>query len=240
MKNLVLQPNLAQVSDTVGVVAAFSTGDVILDNITVKGTISDAGNMVGGLLGLAKDRSVTIRSSTPEVMITGAGNEVGGLIGCVENAVLTITNTGNDEQVPFKFIEGKEYVGGAVGSLKGSFSLSNVEFAHTVSSQDQSLKIIQGNKHTGGLIGKAEIDADCALSGVTIAMPVYGGDYTGGFIGELTQTGKAGINIDFCAVKQSGSVVNGQNYVGGFIGAATVDFVVFNAVTLFFHRFIRF
>lgn len=228
VKNLVLQPNIARVSDTVGVVAAFSTGDVILDNITVKGTVSDAGNLVGGLLGLAKDGSVTIRSSTPEVMITGAGNDVGGLIGRVENAVLTISGTGNDEQVPFKFIEGKECVGGAVGLLKGSFSLSNVEFSHTVSSQDQSLKIILGNKYTGGLIGKAEIDADCSFSGVTIAMPVYGGDYTGGFVGELTQTEQAGVSIDFCAVKQSGSVVKGQNYVGGFIGAATVAFAEFN------------
>lgn len=228
VKNLVLQPNIARVSDTVGVVAAFSTGDVLLDNLTVKGTVSEAGNMVGGLIGLAKDGNVTIRSATPETMITGAGNEVGGLIGRVENAVLTISNTGNDEQVPFKFIEGKECVGGAVGLLKGSFSFSNVEFAHTVSSQDQSLKIIQGNKHTGGLIGKAEIDADCSLSGVTIAMPVYGGDCTGGFIGELSQKEKAGVNIDFCAVKQSGSVVSGQNYVGGFIGSASIDFAEFN------------
>ncbi len=228
VKNLVLQANMARLSDTVGVVAAFSSGDVILENIRVRGNITGAGNRVGGLLGVARGGIVEIRSYTPEVMITGAGNEVGGLIGRVEDAVVMVTGTYNEDNVPFKFIEGRECVGGAVGYLKGGFHISDVSFSHTVSSQDQSVKVIQGTKYTGGLIGSAHIDADCSLSGVSIAMPVWGGDYTGGLIGELTKVDTGGIVVDFCAVKQSGAIVSGKNNVGGFIGSARVDYIEFN------------
>ena len=229
VKNLILQGGLAQVADTIGYVAAFSTGNITLDNITVEGSISGAGSRIGGLLGVAKDGTVTVRSYTPEITITASGNEVGGLVGRVENTVVTITDMYNRENSLFMPIEGKEYVGGAIGYLEGSFTFSDVGFSHPADPQDQSLKIIQGTRYTGGLIGKAEIDADCSLSGVTVAMPVYGNDYTGGFIGELTKRDNAGLNIDFCTVEQSGEVISGHDCVGGFIGSIQCDFVAFNS-----------
>lgn len=225
LRNLVLQVDLEHVGDTVGTIAAFSSGDVVLDNITLRGSISGAGNYIGGLIGKVNNGTVTIRSVTPELTISGAGNEVGGLIGRVENAILNLTDIDNDN-VPIQSIEGKEAVGGAVGYLKGSFALSRISFTHASDPQGQTPIVIRGDKYTGGVIGRAEIDAGCSLSEVSVVMPIHGGDYTGGVVGELLGADASG--IDFCSVNVSGRVVSGTDYVGGFIGSATVDVIHFN------------
>lgn len=226
VKNLVLQADIVQAADTVGTVAAFSTGNVILENITIAGSISDVANRVGGLLGLTKNGTVMIHNCVSAVTISSTGNEVGGLIGRAENVALTVAGISTGKGL-FQPIEGEECVGGAVGSLAGSFSFSEIGFSHPADSPDAPQPIISGGRYTGALIGRAEIDADCTLSGVTVALPVGGTDYTGGFIGELTASGRAGVSFDACAVEQSGAAVAGHDCVGGFIGRAQVKAIEF-------------
>ena len=225
IKNLNLLADFEQVCDTIGVVAAWAEGNIVLDkvNVVTGSNIINAGNMVGGLIGLMNDGILHVNNSSSIAKIDDAGNDVGGLIGKADKVKLELGSTIISEG--FKHLKGKNQVGGLVGSLKGAFAINTVTLKHTVPEEDKDLKILEGTgNNVGGLIGSVTMTAPCSLYSATIAMPVNGVDNVGGLFGQIEGGGNK-LTIDYCYVRKDGNRVQGSKNVGGYIGSAKAGIV---------------
>lgn len=212
--------------DSVGVIAAKSSGTVKLSNIEVSGSLRGA-NYVGGLIGYASGKAL-IEDITLNIAIEGTGDCIGGLIGkggteenktaSAETLVTTITKVRN---TPSFSIEGKRDIGGLIGNINGSFTIKDVKLKYVVEREDSDITILKATeRYLGGIIGRANLISDNSISDSDIQLPISGEHHVGGFIGSLINIDDdniAGLELVNNRVLQSRITSTGSS-VGGFIG----------------------
>ena len=229
IKNLNLLADFEQVCDTIGVVAAWAEGNILLDGVhVVNGSnIINAGNGVGGLIGVMKNGILQLNKCSSMAKIDDAGNDVGGLVGKADNVKIELGGTVISEG--FKHLKGKDQVGGLIGSLTGDFAIQAVTLKHTVPEEDRDLKILEGTGiNVGGLIGLVNMTGPCSVYNATIALPVNGVNNVGGLFGQIDGRNHK-LTIDYCYVRKDGNRVQGRDNVGGYVGIARAG-VIFSGM----------
>lgn len=201
-----------------GIIAAFTTGNVSLTDITVSGVISDATGL-GGLVGVLKSGTLTIDDVKLQAVVEGA-DDTGGLVGYTEKSTTLNVSRVSTPDSHFS-VSGGWSVGGIVGRTKGTANISDVRLEHKVSAEDSDIKIIKSSVgQLGGIIGQVQsANGDQNLTRCYVVCPVGGdSDYIGGIIGRIYTTKTVNLNeCRFC------SVLTGANYVGGLAGYVKFD-----------------
>jgi hypothetical protein len=164
----------------VGKISYYGTGDTLIENSAVSGTIIGAHDNIGGLVGQAYSTSnnLTISHSSANVIIDcgvadcGYGS-YGGLVGYTDGP-MTIEDSFTQGSIGTA-AEGSNYLGGLVGDQESSQNL-NI-------SNSYSTDTINGGYDIGGLIGYANhIDLTNVYSSGQVTSS---NDYTGGLVAEV-------------------------------------------------------
>lgn len=190
----------------------YNTGHI--KNLTVSGSVYDAGDYVGGIVGF---NAGNLENLTVVGRVYDSGNYVGGIVGFNTGNLKNLTVTGSVYGTGnLGRIVGKNYVGGIVGYNTGD--LENLTVTGSV----------YGANDVGGIVGKNE---DANLKNVKVIGGIYGTEQrVGGIVGlitgkpsDLTVTGSV-----------YGSVHSEGDQVGGIAGSATgIEFKNFiNAATV--------
>jgi gliding motility-associated-like protein len=189
---------------------------LIMDDVSVSGTINGTNNFVGGLIGQGRDFTQIKNSSISGLNITGL-RYVGGLAG---------EFTGSSTDPSGTFIENVSLsgitiqsltptsgnlFGGLIGRL-GSYTV--VQKAKV--GADVSITA-PGALEVGGMIGRAQSNSKIYES-VTMAN-VDGDKYVGGFIGTIGDEGTTEFGSTYAA-----GAVKGNDYVGGYVGSFGWEF----------------
>jgi len=219
------------VSKDCGAIAGSASGNVTIENIGIKGsmTFENMGDNIGGVLGSHKDGVLKISNITSNLTISGANYNVGGVVGLVENATFEFNNfSATTTQYS---LNGYCFVGSVVGKISNSgYTINNVYVNHIIPEQNNDVFIISGRgTGIGGVIGYADKCSDSSLSDVTIRTSVGStgqnnnfnkdilkpdGEDVGGLIGVSDSNG----TITISDAKVSGHI-KGYSNVGGFIGS---------------------
>ncbi len=199
-----------------GVIAAHTSGEITLTNVSVSGFISD-GNQIGGFIGKVKNGSLTVANPVMKVSISGS-EDVGGIIGLADNS--TNVSISNLTTPDYHFsISGVHNVGGVIGRAMGKANISNVRLDHKVSDEDSDIKFVTATVGcAGGIIGGINTGAqDISLTKCYVLCPIGGTelDCAGGMIGYTNQSSL--LTFNDCRMQ---SVVEAKKCAGGLIGKA--------------------
>ncbi len=210
---------ITHAASNVGLVAATASGDCLLENVSIDGSIIAGGENIGGLIGsvsgnlkLSNISLGTFSISESEV----AASNVGGLVGSFSGGSLTINNVTTPTHI-FS-MSGRNNVGGLVGVVTdlpsgASVEIKNITLEHSVDQESSDTKIIIGDVYVGGLVGMMSNVETLNLSGASVKCPVKGRQDVGALFGHVA--GQSNMQIDGCLLS---SVVQGENSVGGFFG----------------------
>lgn len=199
-----------------GIIAAHTSGEISLSNISVSGFITD-GDVIGGFVGKAMNGNLTINNPVMKVSVSGK-EDIGGIIGRVDkSASVNISGLSTPE---YRFtVTGVHNVGGVIGRAIGKTEIYNVRLDHKVSEEDSDIKIITASEGcAGGIIGAISQDAEnVSLTKCYVLCPVGGSelDCAGGMVGYSNQSSQ--LTIDDCRMQ---SVIEAKRYAGGVIGRA--------------------
>jgi hypothetical protein len=188
----------------VGAVAGTITGNSVIDNVTVTGSVSGEGMYVGGIAGYVGSSTIVDSSSTGKVSGT---NVVGGIVGRVYGGNITNSYSKGDVTGE-KDAYGESGVGGIAGWASGG---SIIFGSHSEGN-------ISGN---GGLVG--------GIVGWVNGASVNGSYSTGNIDGDYEVGGIAGHLNSFGNIYNSYSTgnVHGDNHsVGGIAGVVDKSSVV--------------
>ena len=180
----------------VGGIIGYSDYTLVLNNLNIASNVkvTSTGGILGGLIGEAKEITITNSGVKGKVEYTGSSTYAyyGGLLG--HGTTVTIKNSYASGS-----ITGKQYVGGLVGYIE---TKGTIEGSYASGS-------VTGNQYVGGLIGQGyttEITRSYASGNVTGSST-----YVGGLIGNAS-------TIKVTKSYASGNVT-GRQYVGGLIGS---------------------
>jgi parallel beta-helix repeat protein len=197
------------------------------------GTVHGSGNVIGGLIGLVYNSTVTDSSTSADV---DGGEYIGGAFGEIEISNIdnvdatgdVESNDGDDIPAGINFSKNGFYTGGFAGRIYDSVVHDSTAsgsvtaednyaggFAGSIENTSEitdssATGIVSGNEYVGGFAGNidySEIVDSTATGAVTSA-----GSYAGGFTGESL------CDSAFLRVSASGNVESGNSYVGGFTG----------------------
>ena len=180
----------------VGGIVGRATAGGSISNCSVAVPVGGTAN-VGGLVGAAQTKSISVSNSNMVADVTGAGNNCGGLVGLMQVEGSSISNSYMEGDVT---LASGGYAGGILGNMANS-SISNCYATGNVSSTTGSL--------VGGLIGN--------MSGGSVSNCYATGNVSsanakiGGLIGE-----QVGGTCKCCYA--SGSVSGKLGQVGGVLG----------------------
>ncbi|MBO7283574.1 MAG: hypothetical protein J6U71_00730 [Bacteroidales bacterium] len=213
------------------------------NNITIKETaiesnISSQDNSldfgrVGGIIGYAENVSIILTNShvgTGTTYIIG-NFKTGGLIGELKHSIFEADNkinisknkpvipknsefhpNFNGNVKPYDSNNPCKYIAGGIGSVIES-SISNIHIKGTINPE-----INESDYYTGGVFGYVDFgttDNDYYIRGCSFNGIVYGGNYTGGIIGEVCAKGKVYECINYGeihGIEQTGGVIGKVNY----------------------------
>lgn len=224
IKNLNLEVTIDGVYNNCGAIAGCSSGTVVLDSISLTGSISGQNNC-GGLIGHVSG-NLTVKTLYTDLVIKGddsTGSAIGGAIGYVDSgsnvSISGMTTELATSAIPRFMLSGYEKSGGVIGSFNGaSFSISDITLSHTISSSDSDIKIIGGNgNNIGGIIGHiASATSASYIKSVKMICPISGHKFVGGLIGYAKVS--APLTIEDCRIS---ALIKGDEAVGGFFGEIT-------------------
>jgi hypothetical protein len=179
-----------------------------IKNISANGKVTGKFNLIGGLIGLLKEKSSLSNSSTniavSLINVLDGGNIMGGLVGEVDDSFI-------DKSDATGAVAGYSRVGGLIGQMdSGSVTNSYVTGG----------KIYSIGLYTGGLIGSIPATQKVNVSYCYATSDISNSDYysvvIGGLIGQLsTSSSSAPISISHC---YSSGNINGTSSVGGLVG----------------------
>jgi len=172
----------AYVGSIVGYLTATSVS-VGIENCYATGTVTGAGNYLGGLVGWSSYRTIqycyfngSVKGSTTNPSPPGSSS-VGGIVGYVSNASLLNCYYSPRAGIGTDIVEGYRYVGGAVGTL----------FSESLARNCYSTGIVTGTgSDVGGLIGRCQATGSSAApleNCYSTCTVTAGSDYAGGIIG---------------------------------------------------------
>ena len=182
-----------------------------ITNLTVEVEQVRGKGYVGGLVGYAKDSTITgcgVRAASDDSIVAGTSSATGGLVGTA--LYVTIKNSYTEVAV-----QGSTLVGGLVGSYSGDTS-SYVENCYATGNIASTNTNPNTHIHVGGLIGNAQ-KADirnCFTTGDIQATGIR----IGGLTGTLASTSTSkGIKNSYAA----GTITAGEgsSFVGGLVGS---------------------
>lgn len=209
--------NSSKSTTNVGLFSVLHTGAEI-SNVTINGSISQAGTNVGILAGsMAKDAIVKVTNCTVKGSIANCGKDkssgdevarAGGLIGYMDDGELTLSGVTSGVHLT----NSGDCVGGFIGEcLYGSIVASSL-------SADKF--VIDAQNCVGGVIGYlngASLSVSLSSMAVTTTendvVVVEGEECVGGIVGKMT--GHKSLDI---STSEFVYPINGSNYVGGAIG----------------------
>jgi len=176
---------------------SYATGNTIIENCDVSGSVTGTDQSTGGSVGYLKDHS-TMENCSFTGSVTGV-TATGGLIGYTETSTVeNCTMSGTVISI--------DYTGGLTGYSKGT----NRDDATEINNCQVSADIISSDKYIGGISGInysfTNIE-NCNFSGSVNG----GGLYTGGITGQNNTLSK----IINCT---STGTVTGTNRLGGIVG----------------------
>ncbi len=218
IKNLTISANLRGINQSGGALAGEANGTVNLNNVTVKGSITDSRNQIGGFIGRASG-DLTVEQC--RLLATVAGNtSVGGLLGYFENGKLVVNDFSNLKPCAIKGTIGLSASGSGLGGVLGelynaSCSFSKIVLSHPISEEDVDVPVIYSKgSEVGGLIGKAVTNGTSSFTDIKVQAPVRGEESSvGGLVGRLSAGAK--LTLKKC---ECNSFVKGYENVGGFFG----------------------
>ena len=182
------------------------------------GSVSGAGNQVGGLVGVLEKTSV-LTASHSNSTVTGTGNQYGGLIGFMErdSRLQAVHATGD--------VRSMQDVGGLVGINRGTilsaYATGNVTGSQRVGgligqvagnlTASYATGVVTGTESVGGLVGdmsKGSVKANYATGSVS------GSREIGGLVGNMA-------NGSISASYSTG-LVAGKSVTGGLVGSIAI------------------
>ena len=182
-----------------GLVGVMASGSVS-DSYATGGGYSLGGyDFIGGLIGWSLSGNITDSYASISGTVSGQGN-IGGLVGYTDGSI-----TNSYAQVTGDVSSNVDYVGGLAGYVGGSISNSYASISGNVN----------GNERVGGLVGNAAGVISNSYSSVT--GNVIG---TGNSVGGLAGLAGDDVNNSYAFV---GGEVSGANSVGGLVGSADYD-----------------
>ncbi|MDB2426193.1 hypothetical protein N9W41_01475, partial [bacterium] len=197
--NVILKDVTISGNNSVGPLVGYATDDcgampVISNSAVISGTVTGAGNNIGGLAGYLE--GATLTTSFARTDVTGSGDWCGGLVGDYGDGILSDSNASGDVKCS------GNRVGGLVGqkyagSITNSFALGDVF----------------GTGQVGGLIGSN----DATITYSYAHGNVRGTSTTGGFVGSNTVL----ITGSYSTGHVDGNGASGDSYIGGFVGLAS-------------------
>lgn len=207
---------LINVCDSVGILAGSASGNCLIENIGLSGTVTGTGAHAGGLLGVAEGaltlRGITVTSLT--VNYTESGSSCTGLLlGSHSGAALTVEGVSTPDHI-FS-VTGTDCVGGIVGRSEtlGNVSFRNITLEHSVDAETNSVKVVYGGgKYVGGLGGYLHLTGTSSADNVTVKAPVRGTQDVGALAGH------ADLHDLTVGKILLASIVRGSVSVGGFFG----------------------
>ncbi len=224
VKNLEIDASIQGVSQSGGVLAGYTQGTVLVENVVVSGTINSCGSNCGGLIGISKD-NLTLRDVVSDVNVLGKStiesSAIGGLVGYLSNGTLTVNN--------FKLggnIAADNRVGGVIGACNTT-TTCNIDNVNVINPNFS----IKGKKYVGGIIGEFA-GSSFTINNTTLSHTVTNADsnlrtilaeggeeaYAGGVIGAITQlTSDSYIKNTLIQCP-----IQGDNVAGGFIGCSQI------------------
>lgn len=185
---------------TAGSLAGLNIGGTI-QNSSVTGEVTNAGNYTGGLVGVMLDG--TISDSYFEGNVTGS-YYVGGLVGEIYNGNIIDSHVEGD-------ITGLETVGGLVGSLQGNEEQHSKIENSSFSGEIVSTTSEYGDEGTGGLAGHL---VNGQIIDSSVDAYIDGMDLVGGLVGYIS-------NGEITNSSFTGEV-SGEDSIGGLVGGAHV------------------
>ncbi|MDE6794958.1 MAG: hypothetical protein K2J63_06595 [Muribaculaceae bacterium] len=209
---------LSNTSSNVGLIAGSASGNCILENISVEGTVMANGSNIGGLIGSSK-ADLTLKNITIS-SLTIAGDQstsqcVGTLVGFHEKGNLYIDGVSTSDHI-FS-LTGADNVGGLVGKISATgknVTIKNALLEHSVDHESNGVKIINGDTNIGGLVGYIAEIGSLSLYGNQLKAPVKGNANVGGLIGYCSEP--TSTTVERCQVL---STVNGGDATGGLFGS---------------------
>ncbi|MDE6576594.1 MAG: hypothetical protein K2J82_07225 [Muribaculaceae bacterium] len=208
-----------------GILAGSSKGNLILENLNIRGMIDGRGDYIGGVIGDVYG-GVTVSNVVVEAgtRIYGKVNYSGGLFGSLQST----SNSSLKDIQCYADVDGAVYTGGMIGFMKGSAKLSaeNITVDGSVAGKD----------YVGGVFGFIDNgEINTVTVGAAGNMIVNGAENVGGIAGYMTNTTLSD-SQSFDFVKNSSGVlgvpapqgfkssysgkVAGKRNVGGLAGYA--------------------
>ncbi len=228
ISNLNIKFAFHDTGSSVGGLAGKCVGTVEVEDVFVKGVISNAKDNVGGLIGEVSSSSLSVKNCRMEGIIEGRSN-LGGLLGSVDKSEIDIKGVYNKDNIVAStstlvtLDASGGFLGGIIGKITSSkFDIEYLQLKGTISEDDTMVEHIHSEKgDTGGLIGFiSDIVEGSSLKNIWIQTPVHSEENNvGGLIGSY-QGGLNGAQLVIENVSFA-SYVKGGNNVGGFIGSAS-------------------
>ncbi|MBQ7661643.1 MAG: hypothetical protein IJS44_06265, partial [Clostridia bacterium] len=148
-----------------------------IENLTVYGSVTGTGNIVGGLIGYVGSAAVMVENCTNYCTVTGV-DSVGGIIGRLEpasnNARVAACRNGGE-------IHGARYTGGIVGFHSQTSGATVIEQCYNAGA-------VEGSQGVAGIVGFFRVYTgaankcyvqDCMNTGATHATAAYAGGILG-------------------------------------------------------------
>ena len=195
-------------------------------NISITNNVRNSGNMIGGLVGAARDGTVIKYSSVDGGSVSG-NYWVGGLVGAVFYESSEIRYSHSTANVSGAYMDNGSGVGSYTGGLIGIMQGGIVQESYATGD-------VLGYNYAGGLVGYI-----VPAFGTVIIINSYargnvtsiasGGSSMGGFIGmiDINYYDLNNYNVNISNSYSTGSVSGTTNNVGGFVGEKIDDSRIF-------------
>lgn len=218
--------SISGVASKGGILAGKATGTVTIDSVTVAGAISlnNVGNDIGGIIGYAKDATISITNCHLQIGINYGDEAIGGVIGNAHDSNLNISNIYSSKS-QFN-ISGSYFVGGIVGYLySSSFNISNITLENISDTDNSDLTQISSTTSPGGDIGGIAgrityAKPNSEISNAIVRCPIGAASddaktyRVGGIVGSYLCDGQT-LTLNKC---QASGFVRGYTDIGGLIG----------------------
>lgn len=236
VKNVNVEGDISGAGYVAGVVGYLvaTSSDIMVDNCTFSGSISNATYNVGGIVGAAAsvtekdygdfimtdvntDYTITISNCSNYATINSSASCVGGIVGLVAEAKSsTVINCYNEGNITSSSV----YVGGVIGQIHKNSTVENCS----------NIGDVTATGYLGGVIGEVNasttsisVVTNCTNMGTVTNTSGAGKMYTGGIIGRYFRNSSYAIEDTTLTVTHclnTGDIIaTGGNMVAGIIGS---------------------
>ena len=203
---------------------AGGTNNTIKNSIN-NGLIKNGGNP-GGIIGYNSSNNLIIDGCTNNGTIENElGTSVGGIMGydnasSVKNT--TINNCTNNGKIITNFKSEKNiFIGGIVGRIYGNAQINNTHNINSITNETESFTTNTYTIAIGGIVGVvSSANGNCKINNTYNTGNIYGGNSTGGIVGEINGNGISIIDKSYNSGEITSNFVAKTRSIdgGGIIG----------------------